>query len=118
MAYKSSAVKRAFALLMLACIAMSSMAESISKASHVAYEVSQPALVDEFLPCLEALKGFEDCVVDILKLAFGLPLSTSCCQAVDHITKNCLPVGFPLSRVPLPVALSNCITVPTPPARS
>ncbi|CAA2938956.1 Hypothetical predicted protein [Olea europaea subsp. europaea] len=109
MAYKSSALKRAFALFLLACISISSMAESIP----------EPAMVDEFSQCLEALKGLENsCLMDIFKLPFGLPLSTSCCQLFDQMAKTCLPVGFPLSQIQLPVALNNCITAPAPPALS
>ncbi|CAA2938958.1 Hypothetical predicted protein [Olea europaea subsp. europaea] len=116
---ESSTLKRAFALFLLACIAISSMAESIPKFSHVAYEVSKPEMVNEFSQCLEALKGLENsCLMDIFKLPFGLPLSTSCCQLFDQMAKTCLPVGFPLSQIQLPVALNNCITAPAPPALS
>ncbi|KAL2527618.1 Uncharacterized protein Adt_12678 [Abeliophyllum distichum] len=115
MAYKSSAL----ALFMLACIASSAMAKSSDpKLSHAASAVSEAALaVDEFLPCLEALKGLEGCVADILKAVFRLPLGASCCQVINNIAKNCLPAGFPLTQVVLPSTLTNCITAPAPPAR-
>ncbi|KAL2500624.1 uncharacterized protein Fot_34472 [Forsythia ovata] len=115
MAYKSSAL----ALFMLACMATTAMAKSSGpKVSHAASAVSEATLaVDEFLPCLEALKGLEGCVADILKAVFGLPLGASCCQVIDNIAKNCLPAGFPLTQVALPATLKNCITAPAPPAR-
>ncbi|KAL2479542.1 Uncharacterized protein Adt_32511 [Abeliophyllum distichum] len=115
MAYKSSAL----ALFMLACIASSAMAKSSDpKLSHAASAVSEAALaVDEFLPCLEALKGLQGCAADILKAVFGLPLGASCCQLINNIAKNCLPAGFPLTQVAFPSTLTNCITAPAPPAR-
>ncbi|KAL2527617.1 Uncharacterized protein Adt_12679 [Abeliophyllum distichum] len=104
---------------MLACMATYAMAKSSGpKVSHVASAVSEAALaVDNFLPCLEALKGIEGCVADILKAVFGLLLGASCCLVINNIAKNCLPEGFPLSQVALPATLKNCITAPAPPAR-
>ncbi|KAL2479546.1 Uncharacterized protein Adt_32512 [Abeliophyllum distichum] len=79
--------------------------------------ISEVALaVEGFLPCLEALKGIEGCTADIFKAVFGLPLDASCYQVVNQIAKNCLPKGFPLSQVFLPIALENCINAPISPA--
>ncbi|KAL2479541.1 Uncharacterized protein Adt_32507 [Abeliophyllum distichum] len=72
--------------------------------------------VEGFLPCLEAIKGLNDCSVEILKAVFGLPLDASCCHVVNQIAIHCLPKGFPSSQTFLPVALGNCINAPAPPA--
>ncbi|KAL2479539.1 Uncharacterized protein Adt_32505 [Abeliophyllum distichum] len=72
--------------------------------------------VEFFLPCLEAIKGLKDCLVEILKAVFGLLLDASCCQLVNKIAINCLPKGFPLSQMFLPVTLGNYISVPASPS--
>ncbi|KAL2500600.1 uncharacterized protein Fot_34448 [Forsythia ovata] len=124
MAFQSASVKGALVLFMIACMVTS----SVSSSRHVwtaqpkllqVAAISEVALaVEGFLPCLKALKGIEGCAVNILKAAFGLPLDDSCCQVVNQIAKNCLPKGFPLSQLFLPVVLENCINVPLPPASS
>ncbi|KAL2500623.1 uncharacterized protein Fot_34471 [Forsythia ovata] len=108
---------------MVACMATSAVS---GRSSHVTAAhpqlsalgaISEVALaVDGFLPCLEALKGIEGCTAEIFKAVFGLPLDASCCQVVNQIAKNCLPKGFPLSQVYLPIALENCINAPISPA--
>jgi hypothetical protein len=106
MAFPSGAVKGALVLFMVACTVTSGMSMSSSVFETVS-EVEQAVV--KFLPCFEALKGIESCPEEILKAVFGLPLDTSCCQVVYQIAENCVPKGFPLSGVFLPVALEKCI---------
>ncbi|KAL2500625.1 uncharacterized protein Fot_34473 [Forsythia ovata] len=124
MAFKVADVKGGLVLFMVACMATSAVS---GRSSHVTAAphpqlsalgaISEVALaVDGFLPCLEALKGFEGCTAEIFKAVFGLPLDPSCCQVVNQIAKNCLPKGFPLSQVYLPIDLENCINSSISPA--
>ncbi|KAL2479377.1 Uncharacterized protein Adt_32343 [Abeliophyllum distichum] len=127
------AVKEALVLFMVACMVTSAVSRSSHvgaaqpKSSHVVAAppphlqfssveaISNVVLtVEGFLPCLEAIKGLNDCSVEILKAVFGLPLDALCCHVMNQIAIDCLPKGFPSSQTFLPVALGNCINAPAP----
>ncbi|KAL2454160.1 Uncharacterized protein Adt_48337 [Abeliophyllum distichum] len=124
MAFEVAAVKGGFVSFIVACMATSAVSDrssDVTATPHLKFStlgaISEVALaVEWFLPCLEALKVIEGCTVEIFKAVFELPLDASCCQFVNQIAKNCLPKGFPLSQVFLPIALENCINAPISPA--
>ncbi|CAI9758920.1 unnamed protein product [Fraxinus pennsylvanica] len=108
---------------MVVCMATSAVPRSIYVAAtpHPQFSTvgapSDSVLMEEdFLPCLEALKGMEGCEEEIFKAVFGFPVDASCCQVVNQIAKICLPKELLLNHTFLPVTLENCITVPAPPA--
>ncbi|KAL2479559.1 Uncharacterized protein Adt_32525 [Abeliophyllum distichum] len=100
--------------------AVSSRSSHVTARPHLQFStlgaISEVALAVEWiLPSLEALECFEGCTAEIFKAVFGLPLDSSFCQVVNQIAKNCLPKGFPLSQLFLPIPLENCINAPLSP---